>query len=195
MFSSAVQCQTAEPGKCGQREKTIREQQPRNPGASMCFLRLPWQITADLVTYNNTDVFSSSLKGQKSEMSFSQPKSRWWRGCTPTKVLWMENLFPCLFLAASGHVHPLDCGPFLVLQCSSYHSLFPSSHLLSTVKSSSPSLSQGYLWLHLEPTQIIQNNIPFSISWLNHICKMLYATEGHIHVLGLRMRVSLFSLP
>jgi len=98
------------------------------------------------------------------------------------------------FLAARGHLHPLDCGPFLILQCSSQHSLFPSSHLFSTVKSSSPSLLQGYLWLHLEPTQIIQNNIPFSVSWLNHICKMLSAT-GYIHVPGLRMRVSLFSLP
>lgn len=70
--------------------------------------------------------------------------------------------FPCL-IAAGGSWHSLACGLIcLVFRVGILKSLSaaPSHHCLLCVKSPSGSLLQGYIWMSLGTTWIIQDNLP-----------------------------------
>ena len=107
------------------------------------------------------------------------------------------------FTASSGHLYSLACGSFLepskyitlVSDLSSYHFLLSLTPLAS--------LLQGPLWLHLEPTRIIQGNLHISGSLISsHLQSPFCHLRSHPQVPGIRMwtswvggRWSLFSLP
>ena len=121
-------------------------------------------MTVNLVAYNNQKLFSHGSRGQKSEISITDLKSRYCQGHTSSGGSRRESV-PCLFqlLVAAGI-------PWLWLH---HFNLCLCGHngASSSVESFSASLLQK--WYCLEFTQIIiQDNLFISRSF-NHICKIL----------------------
>lgn len=116
------------------------------------------------VTENSTN-FSYSSESQKSAVSFPRLKLV----SAKARCFWRLQGKVC-FLAFSQ-----------LLDTPTFFALWPLLHLhylcawvtvlSSVVKPSSASLLQGHLGLHLESSQIIQANLLFSRSYLNHTCK------------------------
>ena len=115
----------------------------------------------NLVAYNNTRLFSYSPGGKKSEFSLAGLKSRCQQGWFLLETLSKEPV-SLPILASRGHLLSLVYSPFSILKAHlsnlrlHHHVAFSSS----AVKSPSASLLQGYLWLHLRPAWIIQDNLP-----------------------------------
>lgn len=74
-------------------------------------LLLLWQITTNLVAWNNINLFFYSSGDWKFKISFNGLMSRYHEQSWLILRLWWENPFPCLFLAFSGHLHSWAHGP------------------------------------------------------------------------------------
>jgi len=64
-----------------------RKKRAEDGGRGCKFPALPWQLTADAVSWDNTHARSRSTGSWKSDMGLTRPRSRSWWGCLPFRRL------------------------------------------------------------------------------------------------------------
>lgn len=113
------------------------------------------KVIANSVAYNDTNVFLYSSRGQKSKMSLTGLQWRHWQRYFP-----LEKSDKDQFFGSFGFWWPpasTGLWPHHPSLCWCAHTAFSSSIINSPLVS----FLKGYLWLHLRPTQNIQDNLLF----------------------------------
>lgn len=134
--------------------------------------------TTDLVTSNNIDLLPYSSGGPRSALVLTGLQSRCWQDCVPSWRLWVR--------CRGSRICLLD---FPASRGSRTHSTWTSA----SIAASSPILTLLSLFPedscdYTGPSQIIQDNLPFSRSFTESYLRSLFVMSGLVFT-GSRIRM------